>query len=186
MWRDVSNTLIIRGLVAIAIGIIAIVWPDITVDAFVIVFAIFAFTDAIWQGVRAFSSVTAGPVVGHLLLALLDVAAGVVALVWPDITAYVLVICVGIWAVVTGVVEFAAAFIKGETAGERAMLGAAGIASILLGIVLFAYPHAGAITLALVFGFFCLVFGFVQLALGIDSRRTGGSTFPAAQRPAPA
>jgi uncharacterized membrane protein HdeD (DUF308 family) len=185
MWRDMSNTLIFRGVVAIVIGLVAIIWPDITVDAFVIVFAIFAFTDAILQGARAFSSETAGPVAGHLLLALLDVAAGVVALAWPDITAYALVIWVGAWAIITGVVEFGAAFMKDETAGQRAMLGTAGLASILLGIVLFAYPHAGAITLALVFGFFCLVLGFVQLALGIDLRRDR-STFSGIHRPAAA
>ena len=105
MFKNLSTSLIVRGVAAIALGIIAIVWPDITVGAFVFVFAVFAFADAFGQGARAFSSDSAGPVFGHLLLALIDIAAGVVAIAWPGITAYALVIWVGIWAVVSGLVE---------------------------------------------------------------------------------
>jgi uncharacterized membrane protein HdeD (DUF308 family) len=51
---------------------------------------------------RAFGSRSAGPVFGHLLPALIDLAAGVVALVWPGPTAFVLVIIVAAWALVGG------------------------------------------------------------------------------------
>jgi uncharacterized membrane protein HdeD (DUF308 family) len=54
----------------------------VTILALVILFAVYAFSDAILQGSRAFSSDGAGPVVGHLLLGLIDIAAGVVALVY--------------------------------------------------------------------------------------------------------
>src|SRR5689334_468612 len=64
MFRDLSTSLIIRGVVAIALGVVSIVWPNITVGAFVIVFAIYAFWDAFMQGGLAFSSATAGPVFG--------------------------------------------------------------------------------------------------------------------------
>ncbi len=70
-------------------GIIAIAWPGVTVLALVILFAVYAFIDAGLQTARAFSSGTAGPVFGHLLLALIDLAAGVIALVWPGPTALV-------------------------------------------------------------------------------------------------
>lgn len=74
------------------------------------IFAVAVLIDAVHQGGLAFSSEKAGPVAGHLLLALLDVAAGVVAIVSPGITAWALTIVIGAWAVVTGVVEFATAF----------------------------------------------------------------------------
>ena len=132
-----TTSLAWRGAFAIAIGIVTIAWPGITVGAFVILFAVAAFASGAWQAVRAFSSESAGPVAGYLLLAALDAAAGVVALAWPGITAYVLTIWVGAWAVVTGVVEFGTAFASGETAGERAMFGLGGLVSIALGVVLF-------------------------------------------------
>jgi uncharacterized membrane protein HdeD (DUF308 family) len=55
----------------------------VTVLALVILFAIYAFIGAGLQAARAFSSATAGPVAGHVILTLIDLAAGVVALVWP-------------------------------------------------------------------------------------------------------
>jgi hypothetical protein len=72
-------------------------------------------------------SATAGPVFGHLLLALIALAAGVVAIVWPGPTA----------------------------------------------LVLFARPGVGAVTLALLFGLFTIVYGISQITLGIETRRTG-------------
>src|ERR1700752_1927903 len=98
MLKPASTSLILPGVLAVIIGIVAIVWPGVTILALVILFAVYAFMDAGLQSVRAFSGRAAGPVIGHLLLALIDLAAGVVALVWPGPTAFVLVLVVGIWA----------------------------------------------------------------------------------------
>src|SRR5215467_7448205 len=103
--KSSSTSLILLGVLAIIVGIIAIVWPGVTVLALVILFAIYAFIDAGLQAMRAFSSRSAGPVIGHLLLALVDLAAGVIALVWPKPTALVLVIVVAAWALVGGFFE---------------------------------------------------------------------------------
>jgi len=171
--KSSSTSLILLGVLAIIVGIIAIVWPSVTVLALVYLFAIYAFIDAVLQGMRAFSSRTAGPVFGHLLLALVDLAAGVIALVWPGPTAYVLVLIVGIWAFVGGVFEIFAAFQAGETAGTRALFILSGAVSILFGVVLFAHPDVGALTLALLFGLFSLVYGVSQIAMGVELRKTG-------------
>src|SRR5438309_6459312 len=79
-----------RGLLAVAIGIVSVAWPNITVGAFVILFAVYAFIAAGSDTARAFSSARAGPVAGYLFLALLSFAAGLVALLWPGLTALVL------------------------------------------------------------------------------------------------
>jgi Short repeat of unknown function (DUF308) len=73
MFKSTSTSMIWIGIAAIIAGIIALV----------ILFAVYAFSDAILQGSRAFNSDNAGPVVGHLLLGLIDIAAGVVAIVCP-------------------------------------------------------------------------------------------------------
>jgi uncharacterized membrane protein HdeD (DUF308 family) len=130
MFKEASTSLILRGVLAIIVGIIALAWPGVTVLALVYLFAIYAFVDAVLQGTRAFSSASAGRVVGRLLLALLDVAAGVVAIVWPGPTALVLVLIVGIWAIIAGVVEIAAAFAAGEPAGTRALFILGGLISV--------------------------------------------------------
>ena len=100
MFKSLSTSLIVRGLLAVAVGIVALAWPGVTVLALVILFAIYAFIAAGMEAVKAFSSERAGPVMGHLLLGLVDVGAGVIALAWPGPTALVLVLLVGAWAMV--------------------------------------------------------------------------------------
>src|SRR5260370_17726614 len=100
------------------------------------------------QAARAFSSGSAGPVFGHLLLGLIDLAAGVVALVWPAPTAFVLVIVVAAWALVGGIAEFFAVFQSGATAGTRALLILSALLSVAFGALLFAPPGVAATTLS--------------------------------------
>ena len=171
--KSSSTSMILIGVLAIIVGIIAIVWPKVTVLALVYLFAIYAFIAAGLQAARAFSSRTAGPVVGHLLLAVVDLAAGVIALVWPGPTAYVLVLIVGIWAFVGGIFEIVAAFQSGETAGTRTLFILSGLVSILFGVVLFAHPDVGAVTLALLFGLFALIYGVSQITMGVHLRQAG-------------
>ena len=173
MLKSLSTSLIARGILAVIVGITALAWPSVTVLALVIVFAIYAFIAAGLQAVRAFSSRNAGPVVGHLLLGLADLAAGAVALAWPEPTALVLVLIVGVWAVIAGLVEFSAAFASGEPAGTRAMLILGGLVTIAFGVVLCARPGIGAVTIALLFGLFNLIAGIWMLVQGIELRWTG-------------
>ena len=171
MLKSLSTSLILRGLLALGIGVVALAWPGVTVLALVIVFAVYAFIAAGLQAMQAFSSRTAGPVFGHLLLGLVDITAGVIAIAWPVPTALVLVLVVASWAIVTGIVEIVVAFRKGEQAGTRAMFILGGLVSAALGVVLFARPGMGAISLALLFGFFNLVAGSGMLVRGIEVRR---------------
>jgi uncharacterized membrane protein HdeD (DUF308 family) len=117
---------------------------------------------------------TGGPVFGHLLLGLIDLAAGVVALVWPAPTALVLVIVVAAWALVGGVAELFDGFQSGETAGTRTLFILSGLVSVAFGVLLFAQPGVGAVTLALLFGLYSLIYGFSQITAGIQLRHLGG------------
>jgi uncharacterized membrane protein HdeD (DUF308 family) len=172
MLKSLSTSLIVRGVLALAVGIAALAWPGITVLALVILFATYAFIASALAAMRAFGSAKAGPVIGHLLLGLADLAAGVIALAWPAPTALVLVLIVGAWAVVTGLVEIAAAFGPGEQAGTRALFILGGLVSVAFGAVLFASPAIGAVTLALLFGLFNLIYGTWALVQGIELRHT--------------
>jgi uncharacterized membrane protein HdeD (DUF308 family) len=175
MLKSTSTHLILIGILAVIVGIIAIAWPGVTILALVTLFAIYAFIDAGLQTVRAFSSGSAGPVLGHLLLGLIDVAAGIFALAWPAPTVFVLVIVVAAWAFVGGFAEIFAAFGSGETAGTRAIFLIAGLVSVLFGVVLFARPGVGAVTLALLFGFYSMIYGFSQITTGIHTRELSKS-----------
>ncbi|HEY2441706.1 MAG TPA: DUF308 domain-containing protein [Streptosporangiaceae bacterium] len=167
MYRPTTTSSILFGLLAIVAAIVALAWPGVTILALVLLFAVYAFIGAGLQFTLAFGSRGAGPVLGHLLLALMDLAAGAVAVAWPGPTALVLVLIVGIWAVCGGVAEFLAAFRTGELAGTRATFLLGGLVSVAFGVVVLARPGLGAVTLALLFGLFAFVYGVWQITLGI-------------------
>jgi uncharacterized membrane protein HdeD (DUF308 family) len=164
-----------RGLLAIAIGIVSVAWPNVTVGALVILFAVYAFIAAAMDAVRAFSSDRAGPVFGWLLLSLLSIAAWIVALAWPGITALALTLCVGAWAFVTGIVEIVVTFQGSKTAGERALWMLSGLVSVALGVVLFIRPDIGAVSLATVFGLYAIVYGVSGVVLSFQTRQAGAA-----------
>ena len=114
---------------------------------------------------------------------MIDLAAGVIALVWPGPTALALVWVVAIWAFVAGFTEVVLAFRSGEKAGTRALFIVTGLVSIALGVVLAAQPDVGAVALAVLFGLYSLICGAMQIVLGLQLRKTGTtlrSALPAA------
>ena len=178
VFKSLSTSLILRGILAVIVGILALAWPGVTILALIILFAVYAFMDAGFQAVRGFTSGKAGSAVGHLLLGLIDVGAGVVALAWPAPTALVLVLVVAFWAFFGGFSEIFAAFRAGETAGLRAMYLITGVVWIAFGVVLFARPGLGAVTLAILFGLFSLISGTTLITRGIDMHRAGRALHP--------
>jgi uncharacterized membrane protein HdeD (DUF308 family) len=170
MFNSLGNSLILRGLLALGLGVVAVAWPGVTVLVLVVMFAVYAFLSAGLQAALAFGSRTSKPVFAHLLLGLVDLAAGVMALAWPGATALVLVLLVAGWAMVTGVIEIVAGFQSGEAAGTRAMFTLGGLLSLVFGVVLYINPGMGAISLALLFGLFNLVSRTSMLINGIELR----------------
>jgi uncharacterized membrane protein HdeD (DUF308 family) len=170
MFTSLGNSLILRGLLAVGIGVVAIAWPGVTVLAMVGVFAFFAFASAGLQAALAYSGRGAKPVIGHLLLGLIDVIAGVTALAWPGATAVVLVLVVAGWALVSGVTEIVIGVRSDGANGTRATFVLGGLISVVFGVVLCARPDMGAVSLALLFGLFNLVSGTSMLFDGIEVR----------------
>lgn len=172
--KNLSGALVWRGVLAVVVGVIAVAWPGITVGAFVILFAVYAFIGAATEAARAFRSAGAGAVAGRLLLAVVNAAAGVAALAWPGITALAIVLLVGIWAFVIGFAEIGMAFAAGETAGERALFSLTGLISVALGVVFAIRPDIGAVTISQVYGLFSLVIGISALVLAVSARQRHG------------
>src|SRR3954466_12258265 len=68
-----ATYLIVRGVLALVVGIVAVAWPGVTVYALVVVFAVYAFMDAGVQAIRAFSGIRTGAANTRILVALVDV-----------------------------------------------------------------------------------------------------------------
>jgi uncharacterized membrane protein HdeD (DUF308 family) len=181
MLKSLSTALILRGIVAVALGIIALVWPGVTVLTLVVLFAVSAFIASGVQAMLAVNSTGGGRVAGHLLLGLADLAAGVIALAWPGPTALVLVLIVGCWAVFAGLFGIFVAFRADELARSRALFILSGLGAVAFGVSLFARPAMGAVALALLFGLFSLTNGAGLIMQGIGLRQNQ-KTRPSAVR----
>ncbi len=164
-------SLVIRGAAAILFGIISFAWPGITLTALVFLFAGYALVDGVVNIAGVVRAVEAHERWGALLIeGLVGIAAGIVTIAWPAITALVLVWVIGAWAILTGVFELVAAvrlrkFISGEW-----LLVLGGVASLVFGILVIIAPLAGALVIALWVGAYAMVFGVVLVALGIRLR----------------
>jgi uncharacterized membrane protein HdeD (DUF308 family) len=155
----------IRGATAAVLGIVAIAWPGITIGVAVALFVIYCFVDAIVQLSATFDTGrSAGSRVVTVLVAIVDIGAAVVAIAYPGITAEVLVVVIGLWALVSGVLELAAAWRLRDADTGSGWLTLGGVLSVVAGILLVAAPDIGAFTIALVFGFYLLAYGISLLA----------------------
>ena len=164
--------LVVRGVMAILLGVFAIVWPQATITALVLVFGATALIDGIFA--------IAASIAGHaftgywwvlLLQGVLGVAVGALTLLNPAITAVALLIYIAAWAVGLGVLQVVAAVrLRHEITGEW-WLALAGIAGIAFGVLLMRDPAAGALAVLWLIGSFALVWGVTLTLGGLDVRR---------------
>jgi uncharacterized membrane protein HdeD (DUF308 family) len=162
----------LRGLAGVLFGIAAFVWPQITLAALVLLFGAYALVDGAFALGYAFTS---GKPFRWLLAleGLTGILLGIVALVWPGITALALLYVIAAWAVVTGVLEIVAALELRKAIDNEWLLALGGLASIGFGVILAANPGAGALAMIWLIGAFALVFGVVLIALGLRLRAVG-------------
>jgi uncharacterized membrane protein HdeD (DUF308 family) len=164
-------SLVIRGVAAILLGILAFAAPGITLTALVFLFAAYALVNGVMSLAGALRAAGAQQRWGSLLLeGIVGILAAVVTVVWPAITVLSFVYVVSAWAVITGAMEIAAAIrLRKHIHGEW-LLVLAGVISVLFGGLLAVMPIAGAVVLALWVGVYAIVFGVTLVALGFRLR----------------
>jgi uncharacterized membrane protein HdeD (DUF308 family) len=162
--------LLFRGILAILFGILAIAWPGITLIALVYLFGAYAFIDGVVEVVAALRH-TKEQGWGLLLVeGIVSVLAGVVAFAYPGITALVFLYLLAAWAVVTGITEIVAAFSLPLGASREWLLGLAGVASILFGILIAFQPKSGLLIVVWLIGIYAVVFGALLIGRYFQTR----------------
>ncbi|UFR00098.1 HdeD family acid-resistance protein [Streptomyces sp. Go40/10] len=174
MRRQLMWMLVLRGAAALLFGIAALVWPGVTVLALALLFGVYALVDGVALLAGALRKEgDKGHRLAHAVGGVLGIAAGVITIAWPGVTALALVTLVGAWAVITGISEIWAAVHFRREAHHEWLLFLAGAASVVAGVLLWARPDVGAITVAQIIGIYALISG--ALALG-TARRLHGTT----------
>jgi uncharacterized membrane protein HdeD (DUF308 family) len=161
----------LNGVLSLALGVVIIIWPNISLFALVLLWG--AFTAA--NGVVGLWAAASGRIKqgrGWLVvMSLLSIAFGVAVLLYTDIGALAFLFVIGAYAVSLGIITVGGAFWLPLDGGDRALLALTGFVSILFGVVMFAKPGDGAIVLLALISAFELIKGFSQLVVAIGGKR---------------
>jgi len=165
--------LLLRGIAAIAFGILAFGWPGLTLLALTLMWGIYAIADgvlALWAAIAS----KGGEIAPRWWLAIVGIAgviAGLLTFVWPGMTALILLIFIASWAVVIGVLQIWGAIrLRKEIEGEW-LLGLSGVLWVAFGVIMFAQPGAGALALIWWIGSFAILAGCVYIALAFQLKK---------------
>jgi uncharacterized membrane protein HdeD (DUF308 family) len=165
--------LVVRGLAAIAFGVLAFAWPALTLLLLIALFAAYAIVTGAAAIIGALRNRDDRGWWLVLLLGVVSLAAGVVAFFYPGITALALIIVIGVNAVCSGVLDIAMAVrLRREIQGEW-LLGLAGVVSILFGVLAIALPGAGALALVWLISAYAIAIGALFVVLGFRLRSAG-------------
>ena len=167
---------LLRGIFMVMFGFVALVSPGIALLTLVWLFGFYAILDgvaAIMIGIR-----TRGEPhwVWTIVQGVVSVLAGVVALIWPGVTALALLFVVAFWAIVLGIGEIGGAFASRKS-GSNAWgwtLGA-GILNVIFGVLLLIWPASGILTLIWLVGIFTLAGGIALIVLAFRVRSVATS-----------
>jgi uncharacterized membrane protein HdeD (DUF308 family) len=160
---------VLRGLAAIALGIFAWARPDIFWASLVLVFGVYAIVDGLFAFVAAMKG-TSGDRWLHVVEAILGIGVGAVVFLYPDQAGIAIVVVIGLWALVTGILEILSAIRLRDEIADEWLLGTAGLLSVVLGVILIARPQFGQVTTTYVLGTYGIIFGAILVLLGVRLR----------------
>jgi uncharacterized membrane protein HdeD (DUF308 family) len=166
---------LVRGIVAIAFGVVVMAYPFHALGIFIVLFGAFAFADGVLNIFTAlrYAHPDSGSWWMILVQGIFGVLIGVLTFVWPSLTAATLGTLVALWAVVTGVFEIIAAFKLRRNVPGEILLIVSGVLSVVIGAWLFISPIVALLALTWLIGFYAIFGGVTLIALAFRLRRAG-------------
>ncbi|RCW79424.1 HdeD family acid-resistance protein [Paracoccus lutimaris] len=167
---------LLRGIAAVIFGLMALIWPGLTVYVLLIVFGAYAVFDGVMALIVGFQRKSEDD--GWWAWALdgaLSIIIGLMALFWPEATALAFVIWMAVWAVVGGVFRIVSAIrLRQQIEGEWA-LGLSGLFLVIWGVLMAMIPAAGLLSIAWLIGTFALLIGVAMIVLAFRLRGMRGA-----------
>jgi uncharacterized membrane protein HdeD (DUF308 family) len=173
---------LIRGILAILLALAALAFPGAALLSIAILFGAYAFVDgivAIWTAIRM--SHAQRRWLWLLIEGILGIAAGVVTFFYPLATVLALVILLGAWAIVTGVLAIASAFHARQHVPHEWLWVLSGVVSVFFGIAVFYMPSVGLYALVYLLSLYALLAGIFFLGLAFRLRGLARRTAPVSQ-----
>ena len=160
----------VRGVLAVMFGLLAFFIPAITFVALVLLFGAYALADGFLAIIAAVRRQGDAPWWAVALRGIAGIAAGVITIFMPTLTALTLVFVIAAWAITTGILDIVAAirlrkYIEGEW-----LMAVTGLLSLLFGIALVAAPGAGALAVLWIIAAYAIALGVLLIVLGVRLR----------------
>ena len=164
-----------RGLAAILFGILALVWPGLTLAVLVYLFGFFAVISGIAAVAAALRNREMHGWGALLFEGILGILAGVVALIWPGITALAFLYLLAAWAIITGILQLISPLAFPLSVGRGVLTALSGVLSIVFGVLIAAQPASGLLTVVWLIGIYAIVVGILHIAASFASRSVASS-----------
>ena len=165
--------LLLRGLSAIAFGILAFFWPGLTLLTLILLWGVYALCDGVFAlGAAIFAKGgDMGPRWWLALAGIVSIFAGAVTFLYPGMTALVLLTFIAAWAIIIGLLQIWGAIEWRKVLDDAWLLALNGVLAVAFGAILFAWPGSGAVALVWMIGWFALVFGCLNVALSFRLKK---------------
>ncbi len=164
--------LAIRGIIAVIFGLLAIVWPGLFAEAFIILFGIFFLAHGLFVLFSAADMREEAHRGSLVIQAIFTILIGLLIFSLPGVTLTVIVWIVAFWALIAGIFEMAAVFkLPAGTVG-KGLLFLSGLLAVIIGLILLAHPGAGIIAVLWLIGIYAILAGLTMLGLAFRLRKT--------------
>lgn len=162
--------LVLRGALAIILGLILALLPGPTLIVATILIGVFV----LMLGLVAVAMfiILKEKKKGVVLLfeGALGVTFGVITIIWPNITALLLILILGIWCLMEGMVQLYTGFVMTKKTALRAVVSISGIITIMVGLIFILAPGEGALALIWLIGVFAIMYGALSVIYGMMIR----------------
>ena len=163
--------LLLRGLCAILFGVLTFAWPGVTLLTLVLLYGAYALIDGVIAIAAAVRGGAPAPRWWLAVVGLLGIAAGVVTLLLPGMTALLLLLFIAAWAIASGAMQIIGAIRLRKEIDNEWWLVAGGVLSVIFGLVLAVQPGTGALALLFVIGIYAIVHGVMLISFSLRLRK---------------
>ena len=164
---------LLRGLLAGALGLCALIWPSISLSILLALVGIFCLVDGITSLIGVLRSGERGL---WLVQAIFETGIGAVLLFWPSASIRFLLIVIGIWLLFSGISQLLAMRDLMLLPPERNLLRGIGITAIVFGLILTFWPGTGVVAIAWTIAAAALLVAALLISLAMRLKRLAGSS----------
>jgi uncharacterized membrane protein HdeD (DUF308 family) len=161
--------LILRGVVALLFGIMAIISVEFTLLFLVYLFGAYVLLDGIMEIIVSLQERRSSSAwLAVFLIGIVGIVVGVLSFIHPGNVALLIFYLIAAWLIIAGFFELISALLRARGTEWWSIIG--GILSIIVGIIFVLHPTSSILSIVWLLGVFALVYGIIQIVRAIRLR----------------